>query len=102
MSADNHTPLPWSTNDHGTPNNIDIICDDGCIANVSRWSNCIADRHSENQANAAYIVRACNAHDELVSVLHAGIALVNDPDAGEDEARAFERLARAALAKVQG
>jgi hypothetical protein len=52
------------------------------------------------EINAAFIVKACNAHDALVSALHATLALLNDPDAGEDEATALERVVRIALAQA--
>jgi hypothetical protein len=55
---------------------------------------------AEAEANAAFIVKACNAHDALVSALHATLALLNDPDAGEDEATALERVVRTALAQA--
>src|SRR5688500_6954979 len=48
----------------------------------------------DSLANAAFIVRACNAHDELVNVIHN---LLNAPD-GDSFAVAAEE-ARAALAK---
>jgi len=34
--------------------------------------------HEENIANAAFIVRACNAHDRLVEALEAANAFVHD------------------------
>lgn len=62
LNARNHTPTPWETSVNG------YMQFDVCEAN---GGNMIADlSECENQiANAAFIVRACNSHAELVAAL---------------------------------
>lgn len=63
-----HTPTPWTVNFKGS---ADIVADFGgndiAIATIDgpkdKTHHLI---HEEHQANAAFIVRACNAHDALV------------------------------------
>ena len=60
-----HTPTPWFVM-HGT----DIMHGDKATRHASvdkLW----ADGGTQACANAAFIVRACNAHDELVAALTA-------------------------------
>jgi hypothetical protein len=68
-----------------------------------------------SEANAAFIVTACNAHDELVAALQRLIARADDADKGavewlpdghavppwSSDLETEIRFARAALAKVQ-
>lgn len=53
---------------------------------------------------AAFIVRACNAHDELVSILdQLSAAIINDGNYyAENPIRLYVTKARAALAKAKG
>ena len=53
------SPLPWSL--WGEPNPQQVITSkDGFVAQTL---------HANDYANAAFIVRACNAHDDLVAAL---------------------------------
>lgn len=56
----------------------------------------------ETKANADFIIRACNAHDDLLAALKAIIAWQADPqkDTPSWERRLYE--ARAAIAKADG
>ena len=97
MNAAEHTPTPWVVDsEEGVPGIFAddgvIVCYTGEVAGISRHfqrENCEAD--------AAFIVLACNAHDELVTfaeafLLHCGPGGTDSP---------LEARCRAALAKVQ-
>lgn len=77
----NHTPTPWRVNTFNGDRQevLDANGNNACV-----------------KANAAFIVRACNAHDELVAALE----LIDHPNAVRTIEDA-KRVARAALAKVQ-
>ena len=74
----NHTPTPWNTEAYG----YRIV--------ESKHDNPVADCKGgdsgsvmEAQANVAFIVRACNAHEALVAVVDKFLDLctrVNDDD----------------------
>jgi hypothetical protein len=98
MSSTPHTPLPWKPSDSGTgiwsadeplgKNKIIAIC--SCDA-VSRPKD-------ENTANAAFILRACNSHHELLAELEnivAAIAAADINDPGIDTVPAFVAIAKA-------
>ena len=60
------TALPWYTEEHNNKSDVLVSNDDFQIA------VCLAHPiHGEAQANAEFIVRACNAHDDLVKALQA-------------------------------
>jgi hypothetical protein len=116
MSA-KHSPLPWKVDGDGV--RAMVRADDATI---------VALRHrlpgDVNEANSAFIVRAVNAHDELVAALRPFASLLRhfdgrasrpttgpihswasgDIDGGESEALTVEmlRAAAAALAKATG
>lgn len=108
MSAPKHTPLPWRTASA-------LVMGQHSRAIVSALKGQVdiynAPLTNETLANAEFIVRACNAHDELVAALKALMnpnghlqarsgGCVPGPECGEyaDHCRA----ARAALAKARG
>lgn len=65
-----HTPLPWGIDPdgHGTPWNIETANGDTPIALAAQV---VGDdtKQSTRSANALFIVRACNSHDELLEGL---------------------------------
>lgn len=66
----NHTPLPWSIN----PRSNTTVCDrnERSVAACGVRSDLsIPDLHLELASNAAFIVRCCNSHYELVSALQS-------------------------------
>lgn len=100
MMTTNHTALPWQV----SPLNPDIV--------QTADKTTIAETYAKNcDANAAFIVRCVNAHDELVAALrmidtaHANCVRYADvPGSGTDwrsYCLALADIARAALAKVQ-
>ena len=62
-----HTKTPWYYKDEST------ICDyfGRPVANPGGFRNGHPECRDENAANAAFIVRACNCHDELLEALEA-------------------------------
>lgn len=82
MAEREHTPTPWKASGNA------VFRDGHCLAMTGTdiWMPEV------EEANAAFIVRACNAHDDLVAALEA-VAEARMPG----EAR---RIARAALAKA--
>lgn len=68
-----HTKTPWMATSHSL-----IFSGDGerMVARVGR----VRERNVKlEQADAAFIVRACNSHDALVSALNEIIAAFADP-----------------------
>jgi hypothetical protein len=91
MNTTQHTPTPWTFNDtDGTiradANSVSdqmgdyrgsIIADLKPALGCDEWTGSAREHaRAETEANAAFIVRACNAHDDLVAALSA---FVNDP-----------------------
>jgi len=64
MNTTQHTPTPW-TLEHSTINNIELK------TNIVQWQKPISEMDEEHQANARFIVTACNNHDRLVEALKA-------------------------------
>lgn len=73
----NHTPTPWTCRDNGQTFMIEGALEShpagegrGFIATTGFHRAKLGKAPSERQsANAEYIVRACNAHDALLSAL---------------------------------
>jgi hypothetical protein len=81
-----HTPWPWQIGNF-TPSNI-YTCSDGPV-NVAEC---------RRNADAQFIVRACNAHEDLIAAARA----ICEPDDGYSfDSRKLKNL-RAALAKAEG
>jgi len=93
-----HTPTPWHTGE-GKAERIIYAADGFAVADATVFHGL----HVESPtANAAFIVRACNAHDELVAALKGLLDDMRDIrgiDPEEYKPESFA-AARAALAKV--
>lgn len=66
-----HTPTPWIVTDQLTANGLPHRWIADCGANnaiVTQQTGNVASREHA-QANAAFIVKACNCHDQLVQAL---------------------------------
>ena len=86
------TPGPWKT--EGAQ-----VLSDQCLYPVAI---CEGGTPDEGEANAAFIVRACNAHDDQVAALEAALTLVgrgsrNRASVTAMEHDAVQRQIRAAL-----
>jgi len=94
-----HTALPWVIDKYG---------------HVTRGRECVSangfsmvmssgDRQNEAKANAAFIVRACNSHYQLVSALRGLVnALAENDEDGMTEFSDDMVRARAALSQAGG
>lgn len=87
-----HTPTPWTVRPYYT--DLGNFAIQGEL-NVARTIS-IGDE-AEELANAEFIVRACNSHDELLELLkeHGEIATV-------EEANQWEHRKDAAIKKAEG
>lgn len=62
-----HTPIPWHVTE-----SIDIRrCPDSFICTCNGYSDGSAIWFEQDQANAEFIVRACNSHKDLVTACKA-------------------------------
>lgn len=91
-----HTPVPWRV---GRSNgHFDIFTQAGELVAAMN----IGHIAGEEKANAAFIVRAVNVHDDLVAALEAMVAQLEWwPGEKNPEGFACMKQARAALAKAQ-
>jgi hypothetical protein len=89
-----HTPVPWTFDSRDLRNDgMTIHAPDGVIAKIPLLG---AYPSKEELANGAFIVRACNAHAEMLAALRElenanDLAMVRD----------FKRTIRAAIAKAE-
>ena len=97
-----HTPTPWKAEPEYEGDKQVFIHKDGrSIADCAMG-------YGDDEANAAYIVRACNAFPDLVKALEAASPIVSDRAAGgrmlTSKAHAIEvfDLMQGALAAVKG
>lgn len=99
-----HTPAPWVVsesekkclaifpgNEHGRPR---ALCS---IAWVQSWNDT-----ADDAANAAFICRAVNCHDELLDVLVRVMKEIEHGGASGTALRAMTEDAHAAIAKARG
>lgn len=89
-----HTPTPW-------------LLEDGTLRAAGEETRLVADvaiygrLSDEGKANAAFIVRACNSHNDLVAALRA-IQEIENKEYGPDweEIEQARQIATDALAKA--
>jgi len=78
-----HTPTPWMVDDDMIITQVDAIPDDI----ICERTNEMPIKHSNWEANAAFIVKAVNNHDALVKALKesraALVALMDAVQAGQ-------------------
>lgn len=93
-----HTPLPWAQDGYGITSRVFNIC---TLDTMAKDGDDNQIGIGELSANAAFIVRAVNAHEELVSFIKMLIDGSEDriPPRGEEELVA---MAKALLAKAEG
>lgn len=96
------TPPPWVCGDESDPNQRgNIYSHDATGSIIASCKDFIyAPRdESEQNANAAFIVKACNCHDELVTALKRSLNWLSSYP-GNGAAGAYDE-ARSALAKAE-
>ena len=91
-----HTPGPWRMTKHDALKNVYHI--DAGPKGYERVRVAIVDT---GEANAAYIVRACNAHDELLAIAKRIHGLMQSGDIEGREWSEFIQLS-SAIAKAEG
>lgn len=69
-----HTPLPWRIEDVRTPGGDyywQIMGSGKAVTSIHacREGDTTPEERAENDANAAFIICACNAHEDLVAAL---------------------------------
>ncbi len=85
-AAAQHTPTPWGYSTDLTPSLEDpnptgaVIFSDGFAGNIAALDD---NEDGCMEANAAFIVKACNAHDDLVDALRQLTAYVQGYGYGE-------------------
>jgi hypothetical protein len=74
-----HTPTPWSAcTSELVPDEILVLADETCVASVPIWNDEDDDDFAdESRANADFIIRACNAHDDFVGLLRLALRAFN-------------------------
>ncbi len=65
------------------------------IASLDSWDSMV-----DNEVNAAFIVRACNSHDDLLAALKQMHNLINDAEWTQHQREACLFAAQAAIAKA--
>lgn len=107
MSETKHTPTPWQAAEAERPNGCPTTVIERCNGKYGDGSDeyFIAECFGpDEKANAAFIVKACNAHDDLVKVLSSALGPLDILHAmhGWLDTDGIRGQARAALAKVEG
>jgi hypothetical protein len=103
----NHTPTPWKIDRLLTANAAPVIVAETCWRNQARTvAKALYHSGSEDpevQANAKFIVRACNCHDELldIALTFLGVAYWMGLDKTDDWNGYCEKI-KAAISKAEG
>jgi len=92
--ASSHTPTPWGW--ESLENRVRIEGNGYCVAIMQKGM----DRQT-TEANAAFIVRAVNSHEELLDVMRFIIEM-NEKTGAERNMPVAIRLAKKAIAKAEG
>ena len=104
--SDKHTPTPWRVLHSGYPHVVVVTekwdSEDGVLI-------CYPGRHTsaadpEVQANAEFIVRACNSHEELLAAARSASLELTTVGIGHGHTHSQDVVARlqAAIAKAEG
>lgn len=72
-----HSPLPWNYWELGDRFGVSDSYDEGLILDddVKNWNHPFAE---QQKANAAFIVRAVNCHEEITDLLQQTLLVIND------------------------
>jgi len=94
-----HTPTPWHTEPGDIPGTLSIRGPNGqaiaSFGNQRRWLST-----TEVVANAEFIVRACNAHDDLLAACKAAHRILTE-DGSLEEIHKAVRQCELAIAKAE-
>lgn len=98
-----HTPTPWAADEAESGGSRILSTVNGAnIAFTDYLNDASLKEPREDFANAQLIVRAVNAHDELVNALGLLVAFVDSDDEEGPAIGEVIEQARAALAKAKG
>lgn len=80
MSETKHTPGPWQArcNVDGAPPHVVVVYKDDQGRRVTAFVATCSSMTLDNAANAEFIVRACNSHDDLLDVAKRKLADCRD------------------------
>lgn len=108
MATQKHTPTPWVRDGHNLSAIIRLKFPKGhpeCKHITGTYETLVRCEGENWEANAAFIVRACNAHDELVGALEqlkVGLVLRMNREPDHKGVRHDLETIDAALAKARG
>lgn len=107
MKKTKHTPLPWGIHhgdDYSAILNTPESSTSEFIANI--YSDDIGYTYEDDvvnrQANADFILKACNSHYELIEALNAIVRTQADSDSESVLAYELAEIAEKALKKAKG
>lgn len=93
-----HTLGPWFLSPLVSREGFRINDSEGyCVAETDGRSG-----DGEEEANAQFIVKACNAHDEMQAALKLALDEIHHPGAARFNDRDIDEVIRAAIAKAEG
>lgn len=99
-----HTPTPWYC-DNAAGTTIWNAAGHGLVAECPEPAEWLGAKKLDRAANAAFIVRACNAHDELVAALKfakpivGAVVAASSNETREQREKVYNKIV-AALAKA--
>lgn len=99
-----HTPLPWFVESCHAEKKHHKPCWCACITHTpgnDSMDGCVCQYGCVSRADAEFIVRAVNAHDDLVAACREALEYANMMPGGMHRP-AFEGMLRAALQKAGG
>lgn len=102
----NRTPLPWKSNEDSCSIGIYMLDKDGsCGPQVAMvlTENLLSDNFDQARNDADFIVRACNAHDDLLNALEDVLSVLHGKSSGtpEQNLAALESVVASALLKAK-
>jgi len=76
-----HTKLPWSYEHRKKKNGMystEVFCNEGQTIATLAWYSIPTDNGftTNREANAAFIVKACNCHDELLKAAKEALSII--------------------------
>ena len=97
-----HTPIPWVMHPFSAKYKNEGFCINATDEDATRIADVTNHYYVPSEANAHFIVQACNAHDDLLAVLKVMVfTRAIREHLEETDPMALEQ-ARAAIAKAEG
>jgi hypothetical protein len=89
------SPLPWKVGECSDDQKMILSANDKYVCSVQIWQTPRRmgyDMEKERLANAAFIVRACNNHERLISACKKAMAELIFPACGQKHSKLYEEL----------